>query len=96
MDNFAKVMEWLTVGGSVAVVSWFVSWLLEDFDWWNNIKAQYKKLLVFVFAALIGVGAKYLQLNEQALLVIKPYLDTVILVGGAWVATQIAHKADKA
>ena len=96
MDNFSTVVEWLSVGGSVTVVSWFVSWLLEDFAWWNALKSQAKKLFIFVVAALIGIGATYLRQNESAIQALLPYLDTVVLVGGAWVATQIAHKVDKA
>lgn len=95
MDSWAKVIEWLTVGGSITLISWVVSWLLDDLAWWQAIKPQYKKLIVLVLSAAVGLAAKYLQLNEDILLAIKPYLDTFILIATAWVATQVAHKADK-
>jgi len=95
MDNWTKVIEWLSVGGAVSVVSWLVAWLLDDFAWWNALKPQYKKLLILAASVLIGVGAKYLQLHEELMVVLKPYLDATVLVVTAWLATQVAHKADK-
>lgn len=95
MDSWTKVVEWLTVGGSISLVSWVVSWLLEDLAWWKAIKPQYKKLVILALSAVVGLVAKYLQLNENVLVAIKPYLDTFILIATAWIATQVAHKADK-
>jgi len=95
MEDLNSVVQWVTTGGAVAVVSWFVSWLLEDFDWWKNIKSQYKKLIILGAALLIGIGAQYLKLNPEVFAAIKPYLDGSVLVIGAWIATQVAHKADK-
>lgn len=94
MENFPELVNWLTIGGSVSLVSWFVSWLLEDFDWWNAMKSQYRRLIILGAALAIGAGAKALQLNEELLNALLPYLDTGVLVITAWVATQVAHKAD--
>jgi hypothetical protein len=96
MENWSEVMQWLTTGGSVALVAWFVSWLVEDYAWWNNFKVQTKKLLILLVALIIGMGAQYIKLHPELIVLIKPYMDSGVLIVVAWVATQIAHKVDKA
>lgn len=95
MQTFNEVLQWLTAGGSVAVAAWFVSWLLEDFTWWQALPSASKKLLILAASLLIGVGAQALILHPAALTALRPYLDTAVLVIVAWLATQAAHKADK-
>jgi hypothetical protein len=94
MNDFPQVLSWLVTGGAVAVGSWFVSWLLEDFGWWNQIKSQYKKLMILLASLLIGVGATWLQLHPERIAALRPYLDMAVLVMIAWIASQVAHKAD--
>jgi hypothetical protein len=95
MENFPEVLNWIVTGGSVVVVSWFVSWLLEDYDWWNKIKSQFKKLLILLLSLAIGIGAQYLNQHPDLYELVLPYLNTAVLVIVAWLATQVAHKADK-
>lgn len=95
MENLTDVIQWVKIGGAITIVSWFVSWLLDDFTWWQNIKTQYKKLLILGVAIVIGIGAQYLDLHQEALEVIRPYLDSSVMILVAWIATQVAHKADK-
>jgi predicted tellurium resistance membrane protein TerC len=94
MQNFSDTLQWLAAGGSVAVVAWFASWLLEDFAWWQAVRPQGKKLLILALAIAIGLLAQFFRQNEAALAAVRPYLDTAVLVILAWIATQIAHKAD--
>ena len=96
MSEFPELLSWITTGGSVAVVSWFVSWLLEDFHWWQVIKSQYKRLLILLVALGLGSSGQYLALHPEAMQAVQPYLDTGVMVITAWLATQVAHRADGA
>jgi len=94
--NWDSVLNWAVTGGFVAGVSWFASWILEDVAWWANVKSQYKKLAILGVALVLGIGSTYLKQNEALLVAVKPYLEMGTLTIGAWLATQVAHKADKA
>ena len=95
MTDVNEVLKWLVGGGSVAVVSWSVSWFLEGMVWWENISSKLRGLLILLVSALLGVGATYvLSLPPETLEPIMPYLTTGLLVISAWLATQVAHRAD--
>jgi len=95
MESWNEVMVWLTTGGSVGLVAWFVSWLLEDYAWWTNFKPQTKKLLILLVALIIGMVAQFLMVHPELIVSMEPYLDAGVLIVVAWIATQVAHKADK-
>jgi hypothetical protein len=66
------VLVWLAnSGGSIVAVSW----LLEQFSWWQGLEAQMKKLLFFGFSLLVSVAA-YAVLTyvpAEVLKLIEPY-----------------------
>ena len=97
MDNIQSVLDWLTAGGgAVLVIAWAVAWGLEDWPSWGRLDSRLKKLAILVFAILLGMAAKALQLHPGWVEAIRPYLDTLVIIISAWLATQVAHKIDQA
>lgn len=95
--NFEQVLDFLTNpdGGALLVVLWVVSWGLEEFSWWNGLKRKAKQLSIFVMAALLALLAVFLQNNPEIVSAINPYFKPLYYVGGAWLATQAAHRVNK-
>jgi hypothetical protein len=95
MTDIQEVLRWLAGAGSVAVVSWFASWLLESFAWWAALKSQFKSLIILVLALLLGLLATWvLSQPPETLAPLLPYLTTAVLAISAWLASQVAHRAD--
>jgi hypothetical protein len=95
MENIGDVLKWFGSGtGSIVVMAWVGSWLLDDLAAWNQLNAKLKKLIVLAAAVVLGLGAKALELNPGFYAAIEPYLDSIILIMGVWLSTQISHKVD--
>jgi hypothetical protein len=95
METFNSVILWLSAeGGAVILVAWLASWLLDDWHTWNTLSAKWKKIIILVLSAALGVGAKLLILRPELITGLAPYLDSIVLVICAWLTTQVAHKAD--
>lgn len=96
METIGQIVEWITQGGgAVIIVAWVASWLLEDFEWWHGIEAKFKKLIILAFSVVVAIAGQWMALHPDAYAVIEPYLSVVVLTGGVWLTTQVAHKADQ-
>ena len=95
MTDVQEILRWLAGAGAIAVVSWFASWFLEGFAWWDGIASKFKQLIILVLALLLGLVATWvLSLPPETLAPYLPYMSAVVLVITAWLATQVAHRAD--
>lgn len=97
MTTFDDLLKWILSpqGGAVIIVTFAISWFIQDYAWWQNFKPNTQKLVILGIAVLLGIGATYLQLNPQVYDAIKPYLQSVITITVAWLGLQTAHKVDK-
>lgn len=91
METILKVLTWLAGGGCVVVVSWFASWFMEEFNFWQVLNSKVKQVIVLIFAILLGCGAVSLLQDPILLDKLAPYLLVVVTAMGAWIATQKAH-----
>jgi len=97
MENLEQVLDWLANGGgAVLAAAWAAAWLLEDWPAWHQLTSKGKKLAILTLAILLGLGGRALQLHPQLTELMRPYLDTCVIIIGAWLATQAAHKLDSA
>lgn len=97
METFDAVLTWLANGGGAVILAgWLASWLLEDWQAWHVLSSKKKKIYILLGAVILGVGGKLLYLRPELTARLRPYLDTFVLVVGAWLSTQVAYKADKA
>ena len=95
MSDVNEVLRWLTGAGAIAVVSWFASWFLEGFAWWAALASRVRSLIILIVAILLGLGATWvLSLPPETLEPYLPYLTAIVLIITAWLATQVAHRAD--
>lgn len=95
MTDVNEVLKWLAGAGSIAVVSWAVSWFLEGTAWWEGISSKLRGLIILLVSVLLGIGATWvLSLPPETLAPIMPYLTTALLIIGSWLGTQVAHRAD--
>lgn len=95
MSDWSEVITWLIGGGTVAAVSWFVSWFLEPLAWWQALRSQVRKLIILGVSIGIGMVATFLAgLPPEELAPYLPYLNTFILAVVAWLGSQVAHRAD--
>lgn len=91
------VLAWLTSAdqGSFLVVSWFVSWALEEVKWWQDLSGKVKSLAVLGLSILLGVAAQFLALQPDLVAAIEPWFQPVLYAVLAWLATQTVHIAGK-
>lgn len=95
-ETFAEFLNWIfgpSVGG-FAILVWFASWVLEDFQWWHNLSSKVRSLVFYIGSILLGVGAYLLSQNEQIVIAIEPYFRIILSATVVWLSSQIAHKAD--
>lgn len=93
--TFADLLSWLAGAGAVILVSWFSSWALEGWSAWDNLPSRAKSSMILVVSLLIGLVAVALRgLPPETMKMIEPYIQAVLVVIGAWLATQTAHRLD--
>ena len=58
-------LNWLTSpdAGAFVVVSWALSWALEEVDWWHTLSPKGRSAIVLVISAVLAVGAVALRQN---------------------------------
>lgn len=88
-----KLLQSLMTGGAVALVSWFASWLLEEFSWWATLSSKVKQVAVLFGALVMGSLAIAYQtlVPPEIKAMLEPYFQMSILTISAWLASQIAH-----
>lgn len=93
-----NVLEWLTSsdGGALILVTWFVSWALEEAGWWHALESRLRAIIMLVVAAVIAIVAVVLQNNPALVAAIDPYFEPVYYIILAWLATQTAHRLNTA
>lgn len=94
LTDVTGVLGWLVGGGSVVVVNWFVSWALERADWWHGLASWLKQGIILLIAAVVGVASQWLLLNPEVWAQFEPYIVSVLLGVGGWLASQRAHLDD--
>jgi hypothetical protein len=89
-----QFLSWLSnSGGSIIVVSW----ILEQFDWWQVQTAKAKKFMFFGFCLLVSVLA-YVGLNyipADILKFMEPYFLMAYAVFGTVFIGESFHKINK-
>lgn len=91
-SDLSGLLAWLAGGGSLALVSWFVSWVLEKVPAWQGFPAGAKQLTILVVAAILGAVATYLMsLPPETFAPIEGYVKILLLVISSWLSTQVAH-----
>lgn len=95
IKNVWDLLGWLAGAGSVILVSWATSWALEGWSVWQNMTSKLKSFIILVVAIILGVFATWIQTKPDVLELAAPYVATIIAIIVAWLATQVAHKANK-
>ena len=93
-----QLLSYLAGAGAVAVAGWFISWVIEPWQVWQNWNnPNGKRLVILALALVIGAVAQAMKsLDPATLAIVAPYVETAILVISAWLASQAAHKINKA
>jgi len=92
--NLESLFQWLVGGGALVVVSWGVSWGLEEVSWWHTLSSRVRSLLVLLTSGVLGVGAQYFILNPDILANFAPYIMGFVGTIIAWLTTQKAHNVN--
>ncbi len=100
MTSLQQALVYLAGGGSVAVTTAFVSWLAENFSFWQRLQAWAKQVIMLVLPCGLSAGAVYAINNVPAatLAMLAPYFAAVmlafagVLAGQAW--HQLVNKAN--
>lgn len=92
--NLSAVLEWLARGGAIVVVTWALSWGLEEVAGWHNLAAKVRSLIILGCSIVVGVGSYILSLYPDVVAAIAPYFAAIMSSVVAWLGTQVAHKAN--
>jgi len=95
VNNLSDLFAWLTGPGTIALVSWFVSWALIEVTAWQRLKGQVKSLVILGVATLIGIGAAFVMQNPTLYAPLEPYGKAILAVIGAWLSTQVAYRSTR-
>ena len=95
IKTIGDLLGWLAGAGAVILVSWATSWALEGWAVWHKLSPKLRSGIILLVAVLLGIGATWLKTQQEFLLLIAPYVATVIAIVIAWLATQVAHKNQK-
>lgn len=92
-----NVLSWLTSsdGGALLLVLWFVSWALEEMDWWHTLDSRVRSIAILVTSVVIALLAVILQRNPALVAAVEPYFQPAYYVILAWLATQTVHKLNR-
>lgn len=96
--TFSGLLDLLLANGGVGLVGlvgWLLSWLLEDWQWFNKLAPKIKQVSVFSFSVVLGVLVQWLKASPEIVSALQPWLDYIVVSSGIWVTSQIAHKFDK-
>ena len=93
--SFEELIVSLQGPGAVALLVWFASWALDDIAGWQALAPKVKSLIILGVAIVFGVGAVWFGGHPEWVAAAEPYVKAVLAVCAAWLASQVAHKADK-
>ena len=97
-ETFAGFLNWLfgpSMGG-FTILTWFASWVLEDLAWWQKLASKVRSVIFYAGSIALGIGAYLLLQNEEIVAAIDPYFKIVLSATTIWLASQVAHRVDKA
>jgi len=94
METFTDLLSWLVgaEGGAFILVSWALSWALEGLKWWEELVSKAKSLIILGVAVLLGLVSVWLTSHPTIVEAIAPYMQAVMYIVSAWLATQVAHR----
>lgn len=93
--SFDEMLVALQGPGAVALLVWFASWALDDVAGWQALPAKVKSLSILGLAIVLGIGSVWFSGHPAWVAAAEPYIKSVLAVCAAWLALQVAHKADK-
>lgn len=91
------IIEFLTWAGTAAGAAAILSFVAERLPAFQSLTPEVKGYVMLGGSALIALAA-YAVLQfvpAETLAVIAPYFQVMYGVVAAWIANQVAHKADK-
>jgi len=94
LGDIDGVVKWMMTGGAVVVVSWFASWGLEKWAWWQSLSSKVRSALILVGSSLLGLVVVLIVNNETIWIAVRPYAQVILTTIIAWLGTQTAHRAD--
>jgi hypothetical protein len=95
VESTSEILVWLTGAGSIALVGWFVSWLLDDLAWWQSLPSQAKQAAILGMALVIGLLATWLLSRPDLVAALDAYVKTAMAAIVAWLSTQVAYNVKK-
>jgi hypothetical protein len=92
--QFSELLKWITGpdGGAFLILSWALSWGLEGFSFWQKLTSKARSLIILGAAILFGLAGVWLSTRPDIVELIEPYVQVVIYIIVAWLATQTAHR----
>lgn len=95
IGTLKDLLAWLSGAGALVLVSWFASWALEGWSAWQQLESRVKSVVILGLAVVIGGAATWASgLPAETLAAVEVYAKPVLLIIGAWLATQVAHRVN--
>ena len=80
--------------GSFITFGWFVSWVLEQFKWWQGIDSKMRMLIVGGFVVVLGVLGYFVSSGPKWFEPILPVFKIVMMAIYGWLTMQVSHNSD--
>lgn len=91
ITTLEQLLKFLVEGGALMFVSAVVSWLVEEFPFWQKLSSKVKSIIMFVLSTAVGIGALILMQNDEIVKMLDPYIRVILAIGGSWFVNQRAH-----
>ena len=97
-ENLTDFLSWLSgpTAGGLIIISWFISWALDKYDFWIDLSRNTKLTIMWFVAVALGVGGHLLMQSPNIVEIIDPYFKIILGVTVAWLSTQVAYEINPA
>ena len=94
--NLTAVLAWLLAGGSIFVVNYGLSLLVENWPKWHDLPRFVKFIVPLIVSIVLAIGAQvFLEQGQYLIEVIQPWWLVIVNVTIAWLGSQKAYISTK-
>ena len=91
LTQLAQVVLWISGIGAPMIISYLLSWVVENWKAWSTFPKNVKFLAPMVISVLLSVGAAQLLNYPKVISTIQPYFQVIMSAILSYLASQKAY-----
>ena len=91
LTQFGQVVLWISGVGAPILVSYLLSWVVENWKAWSTLPKNVKFLAPMIVSVILSVGSAQLLNYPKVIETIQPYFQVIMSAILSYLASQKAY-----